>query len=38
MRYTFNAKLKDSQPGDELRYANQYGGDGKLSLTLYGHI
>ena len=37
MCYTFNAKLKDSQPGDGLRYVNQYGGDGKLSLTLYAH-
>ena len=38
MCYTFNAKLKDEQSnGAGIRYANQYGGAGKLSLSLYAH-
>ena len=34
--YTFNAKLKNST-GRNILYANEYGGEGKLSLGLYIH-
>jgi hypothetical protein len=34
--YTFNAKLKNTN-GQKLLTANEYGGDGKLSIGLYIH-
>ncbi|CAF3139278.1 unnamed protein product [Rotaria sp. Silwood2] len=34
--YTFNAKLKNNA-GQNILYANEYGGDGKLSIGLYIH-
>lgn len=35
--YTFNAKMKNISSSDKLRYANENGGNGALSLQFYVH-